>query len=267
MPTSAAGSARESHQARELAESFGTDAERYDRTRPSYPAAMISHVIAAAPGPALVDVGCGTGIAARQFRSAGATVLGVEIDERMAEVARRDGFAVEVSSFESWDPEGRVFDAVTAGQTWHWVDPAAGAVKAAQALRPGGLIALFWNIAIAPAGLGAAFGDVYRRVVPGYPVFDAAKQSGGYSVFTDNATAGLRAANAFGAAEETTFAWERFYTKDEYLDAVPTSGGHSRFPRETLTELLAGLGAAIDAEGGGFTMDYTTLLLTAVRTG
>jgi hypothetical protein len=31
--------------------------------------------------------------------------------------------------------------------------------------------------------------------------------------------------------------------------------------------LLAALGAAVDAEGGGFTMNYTTLLLTAVRTG
>jgi SAM-dependent methyltransferase len=267
MPTSAAGSARESHQARELAESFGTDAERYDRTRPSYPAAMIDRVVTAAPGPALVDVGCGTGIAARQFRAAGCEVLGVEIDERMAELARRDGFPVEVSSFESWEPAGRVFDVVAAGQTWHWVDPAAGAVKAAEALRPGGVLALFWNVAIAPAGLSAAFGDVYRRVVPGFPVFDAAKQSGGYSVFTDNATAGLRAANAFGEAEESTFAWERFYTKEEWLDAVPTSGGHSRFPRETLTELLAGLGAAVDAEGGGFTMNYTTLLLTAVRMG
>lgn len=267
MPTSAAGPARESHQARELAESFGTDAERYDRTRPSYPVAMISHVVAAAPGTDLLDVGCGTGIAARQFRSAGATVLGVEIDARMAELARRDGIAVEVSSFESWDPAGRVFDVVTAGQTWHWVDPAAGAVKAAQALRPGGLLALFWNVATPPAGLSAAFGEVYRRVVPGYPVFDAAKQSGGYSAFTDNATAGLRAANAFEAVEEHRFTWERFYTRDEWLDVVPTSGGHSGFPRETLAELLAGLGAAVDAEGGGFTMDYTTLLLTAVRAG
>lgn len=266
MPTSAAGSDRESHQARELAESFGADAERYDRTRPTYPAAMISHVLAAAPGTDLVDVGCGTGIAARQFRSAGATVLGVEIDERMAGVARRDGIAVEVSAFESWEPAGRVFDIVTAGQTWHWVDPAAGAVKAAQALRPGGLLALFWNVPAPPVRLSAAFAAVYRRVVPGFPVLDAGKQSGGYSVFVDNTTAGLHAACAFGPVEETRFTWERPYTKEEWLDAVPTAGGHSRFPRETLTELLAGLGAAIDAEGGGFTVDYTTLLLTAART-
>lgn len=267
MPTSAAGPARESHQARELAESFGADAERYDRTRPSYPDAMIQQVVAAAPGRNLLDVGCGTGIATRQFKAAGCTVLGVEIDERMAEPARRAGIDVEVSSFESWDTAGRTFDIVTAGQTWHWVDPDAGAAKAAAALRPGGLLALFWNVAVPPADLSAAFADVYRRVVPGFPVLDAARQDAGYSAFVDKATAGLRAGGAFGEHRESRFAWERHYTTDEWLDVVPTSGGHSRFPRETLAELLSGLGAAVDAHGGGFTMNYTTLLLTAVRAG
>jgi hypothetical protein len=34
----------------------------------------------------------------------------------MAELARQSGFTVDVSSFENWDPTGRVFDAVVAGQ-------------------------------------------------------------------------------------------------------------------------------------------------------
>ena len=57
-------------------------------------------------------------------------------DERMAELARRSGIDVEVAAIETWDPAGRHFDAVIAGQAWHWVDPVAGAAKAAQALRP-----------------------------------------------------------------------------------------------------------------------------------
>jgi hypothetical protein len=32
------------------------------------------------------------------------------------------GLEVEVAAFETWDPAGRVFDAVIAGQAWHWVD-------------------------------------------------------------------------------------------------------------------------------------------------
>src|SRR5690242_11829291 len=122
MPTPEA-----THRYREIAGSFGADAERYDRTRPHYPAAVIDAIVAAAPGRSFLDVGCGTGISSRQFQAAGCTVLGVDVDDRMAEWARRRGLDVEVGAFETWDPAGRTFDAVVAGQTWHWVDPVAGA--------------------------------------------------------------------------------------------------------------------------------------------
>ncbi|MFY1631656.1 class I SAM-dependent methyltransferase, partial [Solwaraspora sp. WMMB335] len=130
----------ELHQARQVAESFGAEAERYDRARPRYPDALVDRIVAASPGPDVLDVGCGTGIEARQFQSANCTVLGVDPDVRMAEFARRSGVEVEVATFEDWDPAGRVFDAVVAGQAWHWVHPVAGATKAAQVLRPGGLL-------------------------------------------------------------------------------------------------------------------------------
>ncbi len=48
-----------------------------------------------------------------------------------------------MAAFEAWDPAGREFDAVISGQSWHWVDPVAGAAKAAQVLRPGGRLAVW----------------------------------------------------------------------------------------------------------------------------
>jgi len=61
--------------------------------------------------------------------------FGIDVDARMAKSARQHGLEVEVATFEEGDPAGRRLDAVAAGQTWHWVDPAAGAAKAAQVLR------------------------------------------------------------------------------------------------------------------------------------
>jgi fumarylacetoacetate (FAA) hydrolase family protein len=40
----------EPHQYRQIAESFGSDAERYDRARSRYPAAMGERIIAGSPG-------------------------------------------------------------------------------------------------------------------------------------------------------------------------------------------------------------------------
>ncbi|QXJ26330.1 class I SAM-dependent methyltransferase [Actinomadura graeca] len=250
-----------------MAESFGSDAERYDRNRPRYPGAMIEAIVTGSPGPRVLDVGCGTGIAARQFQDAGCRVLGVEPDARMAALARRTGVEVEVASFEDWDPAGRAFDAVTAGQAWHWVDPAAGPAKAARILRPGGRLAAFWNVFRPPPDLGEAFSAVYRRVLPDSPIFSRMlPPPGDHTALLAKPIDGMRAVDAFGDPEQWNFEWERDYTRDEWLDLVPTSGGHTLFSPAKLEELLTGIGEVIDAAGGSFTMHYTALVLTTTLT-
>ncbi len=257
----------ESHEARDMAESFGTDAERYDRARPGYPAALVQRIRAACPGAQVVDVGCGTGIVARQFQAAGAAVLGVDPDARMAGLARQRGLEVEVTKFEDWDPAGRAFDAVIAGQAWHWVDPVAGAAKAAQALRPGGLLAVFWNAFEPPPDLSEAFAGVYRRALPGLPVPRPAADADAYAGLCAKAADGMRRARAFGDPGRWRFDWDRPYTRDEYLDQVPTAGIWPRIPPAAQQQVLAGLGAAIDAAGGSFTVHYATVAVVAARTG
>ncbi len=44
---------------------------------------------------------------------------------------------------------------------------------------------------------------------------------------------------------------------------MPTFGGHSRLRQSKLTELLTGIGDAIDAAGGSFTMGYATIAIVA----
>lgn len=259
-------SVRESHHARQMAESFGSDPERYDRTRPRYPDAMVEAIVAAISGPDVLDVGIGTGISAAPFQAAGCRVLGVEVDTRMAEFARLRGLEVEVARFEHWDPRGRMFDAVIAGQTWHWVDPVAGAAKAAQVLRPGGRLAVFWNVFEPPPDLAEAFTAVYRRVLPDSPFPRGISGGvGAYSPQFTKAAEGIREVGAFATPEQCQFDWERSYTREQWLDQVPTSGGHNQFPPGKLEELLGGIGAAIDTLGGSFTMRYATVVVTAER--
>jgi SAM-dependent methyltransferase len=261
----------EPHQHRQAAESFGTDAGRYDRTRPRYPDAMVERIVAASPGREVLDVGCGTGIASRQFRAAGCEVLGVEPDARMADFARRSGIEVEVATIEAWNPAGREFDAVVAGTAWHWVDPVAGAAKAAQVLRPAGRLAAFWHVFQLPPDVGEALAAVYQRVVPDSPFtfnLQPARQAlDAYQVLFTKAADGIRDAGGFSDPEQWRFDWERSYTRDEWLDQLPTSGALTQLPADKLREVLDGVGAAIDAMGGSFTMPYATVAVTAVRSG
>jgi SAM-dependent methyltransferase len=258
----------ESHQARDMAQSFGSDPERYDRARPSYPAALVERVITASPGRGVLDVGCGTGIVARQFQAAGCSVLGVEPDARMAGRARQRGLEVEVAKFEDWDPAGRAFDAVVAGQAWHWIDPVAGAAKAARALRTCGRLAVFWNAFQPPPDLAEAFGAVFRQVLPDSPLSRRpAPGAAMYAGICAKAADAIREIGAFGDPEHWEFEWDRPYTRDEWLEQVPTSGFAARIQPGTMRQILAGVGAAIDAAGGSFTAHYTTVAVTAARTG
>jgi len=260
-------STNESHRARQMAESFGIDPDRYDRTRPRYPEAMVERIIEASPGLDVLDVGTGTGVAARQFQAAGCRVLGVDVDARMAGFARRTGLAVEVATFEEWDPAGRTFDTVISGQAWHWVDPVAGAAKAARVLRLAGRLAAFWNVFQPPAELAEAFAAVYRRVLPDSPFSRGI--SGGLSTYApqfSKTVDAIRHVGGFDAPEQWRFDWNRTYTREEWLDVVPTFGGHSQFPPGTLEQLMTAIGAAVDAAGGSFSMGYTTTVVTAART-
>jgi SAM-dependent methyltransferase len=259
--------AQASHLQRLAAEGFGGEAGRYDRARPAYPGDLVDRIIAASPGRDYLDVGCGTGISSRLFQAAGCRVLGVDPDPRMAELARRGGTASEVARFEDWDPAGRTFDAVIAAQAWHWVDPAVGAAKAAAVLRSRGRLAVFWNAFDPPADLRQAFAEVYRRVLPDSPSagFWDRPAVDAYRAGCRRVADTIRQAGAFGEPEEWLSNWERPYTRGEWLDLVPTTGGFTWHPEAIQRELLDGLGAAVDAAGGTFAMSYVTIAATASR--
>ncbi|MDI3424072.1 class I SAM-dependent methyltransferase [Streptomyces luteolus] len=266
--------ARDARQLRRTARSFGTDAARYDRSRPRYPQALVDRLaVPAVPasradGPLVLDVGCGTGIVARQLKEAGCRVLGVEVDPRMADLAHAEGVDVEVAAFESWDPAGRRFDAVVAGQTWHWLDARAAATTAARALLPGGRLAVFWNVPELPPEVTRALATAYRRVAPDAPFRlpdSTVRAADGYQPLLDAAADGIRATGDFDTPEQWRHDWDHTYTRDAWLDQMPTHGTLTRLTPERVREILAEVGAAIDALGGSFTAPYATLAVTATR--
>jgi SAM-dependent methyltransferase len=249
------------HEDRGRAESFGADAEAYDALRPGYPEALFDHVVDEGTARVL-DVGTGTGIAARAFLRRGLSVLGVEPDPRMAAVARRRGVPTEVASFETWDRAGRTFDLVASAQAWHWVDPRAGAAAAAAALRPGGRIALFWNYGRPAAHLREAFARAYRDEP------DLERHSVLLGHVDDRLATTADALTASGAFEDValpTWRWTRPYAGDAWVAHLFTHSDHAALPAGRRAALEARVAEAVDGLGGDIAMDYDACLVTARR--
>jgi SAM-dependent methyltransferase len=257
---------------------FDGDVAVYDAAKPLYPNELITRIVATMPGRDIVNVGCGTGIEARQFQAAGCTVLGVDPDERMAQFARGTGVQVEASKFETWAPAGRMFDAVVAGTAWHWVDPVAGVAKAAQVLRPGGLLAPFHHAQHTPPELEAVgdglpawssrAADAYQRVAPSSVLDSGGRRRSSkelYQLLFDEFANQVRQAGGFSEPEQWQFGWERTYTRDEWLELLPTYGAVAKLPPDELAGVLEHVGTVIDGMGGRFSLPFTTVAVVAVR--
>ncbi|MFJ1595324.1 class I SAM-dependent methyltransferase [Streptomyces sp. NPDC088261] len=136
----------------ERALSFDAVAEQYDTARPGYPPALFDAIEAATGRPLrgarVVDVGAGTGIATRLLRERGARVVAVEPGPGMA--ARLRLSVPDVPLVRGFGDALPLADAsadlITYAQAWHWTDPARSLPEAMRVLRPGGALALWWNV-------------------------------------------------------------------------------------------------------------------------
>lgn len=239
---------------------FGADAVRYDRTRPGYPDEVIDPLISRW-GMQVLDVGCGTGIASRLFADRGCRVLGIEPDERMADVARARGLDVEIAGFEDWDAKGRTFDLVVSAQAWHWLEPTMGARLARGVLVNSASLAVLWNVPRHDPEVQAAFDEVYDR----YRLPDGTRCSppGALAEGSEQYIEGIVAAGGFAAPREVVHDWVQSYTAAEWVDLLPTHSDHRLMDPTTLEELLAATADVIESFSGRIEVTYTAHLVSA----
>lgn len=134
------------------AHSFNAVAAQYAAGRPSYPPALLDAVeeLAGRPlaGARVADVGAGTGIATALLRARGAGVIAVEPGAGMAAQFHRTLPDVPIvrGTGDALPLADASVDFLTYAQAWHWTDPARSVPEALRVLRPGGALALWWNI-------------------------------------------------------------------------------------------------------------------------
>lgn len=250
--------------------SFGTVAELYDRTRPSYPAVLVDDVLAfcGVERPHVLDVGAGTGKATALFARHAASVLAIEPSAEMAAIGRRNcapfGAAVsfEVTDFERWERGERRFELLISGQAWHWVAPEVRTERARAALSAGGAIALFWNTQQwRRSELFEPVRAVYDAIVPGFRATPGERPHSG-EVWGDHARE-LDASPEFTTPEYRTYEWAATVATAEYVDVTRTQSDHIGLASDVRERLLAAVANVIDGAGGSFTLPFEAQLWLA----
>jgi SAM-dependent methyltransferase len=132
---------------------FSNRVEDYVKYRPSYPAALITHlqhVRTLRADSVVADIGSGTGLLTELFLTAGNQVFGVEPNREMR--AAGEDFLSDFPNFKSINGAAEAttlpdesIDLITAGQAFHWFDRERTKAEFRRILRPAGHVALIWN--------------------------------------------------------------------------------------------------------------------------
>ena len=133
---------------------FSDRVQDYVRWRPGYPPAVLEALrrdLGLQPAHVVADVGSGTGLLSRLLVENGNVVYGVEPNREMAAVAEAE--LGGTGRFHSIDGRAEAtslaagsVDLVIAGQAFHWFKVPESRAEFRRILRPGGGVALVWNL-------------------------------------------------------------------------------------------------------------------------
>jgi len=194
---------------------FDTNAAAYERSRPSYPAEVVAHVVGhggIGPGRRVLDLAAGTGKLTRLLVPTGASVVAVEpVAGMRAQLAAAVEGELEVleGTAESLPLEDASVDCVTVAQAFHWFEPPAALAEVARVLRPGGHLFLVWNTRDRSHDWVRRFGELLLDDNPDMPRPYDSYYDVDYAAVVASAGAG-----AFTPVERWTHAWAQPVDED-----------------------------------------------------
>ncbi|OCH94970.1 S-adenosyl-L-methionine-dependent methyltransferase [Obba rivulosa] len=260
------------------AQGFGTGTnELYDRARPSYQSAVLSHVRNALKSPApynVVEIGAGTGIFTRallahpEWASAIKELRAVEPSPGMREVFARtvadERASVTEGTFDNTGVEDGWADLIVIAQAYHWCpDYNKASAEFARVLKPNGFVAFVWNLDDRDAAAWVAqLRDSIELHESGTPQFRLGLWRATFS--TPSYTA------SFAPPEENLWKYVLPASRDTVVDRARSKSYIAILDPEKKQEVVGGIHKIldkgdglkwIDEKEGVFEYPYTTLVV------
>jgi len=232
---------------------FDSDAANYDRTRPRYCPELFEAIVKATGLNAeskLLEVGPGTGQATEPFLGFGCRVTAAELGEHLAEYLRlkyadRENLTVWQGDFLQF-PETERYDLIFSATAFHWIPREEGFAKVQRLLKPGGMLALFWNHPV----IGGALNSLDNQTVQ--PVYRKFGQGSDAKPFDGSSCPAYEQAlrdAGFSDAQSRLFNSWRVLTGEQYVQLMRSYSGHGKLPEDVRLQFEREMAEAIRAAG------------------
>ena len=248
---------------------FEEVADLYKESRPGYPEELVEDVIrlsALTSDSRLLEVGCGPGNSTIHFARRGYSLLGIELGERLAQYAHERCGAfpnthIVCSTFEDYEIPPDSFDLAFSADAFHWIPPEIGYPKLLTSVKPGGSIALFWNIPLDPqTDWSKAVDEIFQRLVP---QFDNPHHSYDLGWLTGIIKANFRQHCGIEDVTVRSYRWGYTTSADMYIKRLHTFSSHRDMSTDLRQRLYAEIHAVIDRFGGSVEEPAQTALFHA----
>jgi SAM-dependent methyltransferase len=225
--------------------SFAGVAEAYDRARPTYPVEAAGWLATGTTGRVL-ELGAGTGKLTAPLLGLGREVIATDPSAPMLRLLTRNAPAAAVclAAAEQIPLASRSVDLVVSGQAFHWFDLDRALPEIARVLRPGGQLALVWNVRDERIPwvkrLGALIGTPEQLSDP---------------------TDALVGSKLFGFVDTTTFRFWQFHNQQSLRDLVRSRSNiavMSELERERVLRRVDDLYAEYGRGADGMRLPYVT---------
>ena len=175
-----------------------------------------------------------------------------------------EALTVTVSPFEEADIAEGTADLVVAATSFHWVDTAIGMEKVLSALRPGGWIALWWNLWYDPDGP-----DAFSQALdPIFEEFGNRESPAHVDQNQEEHWLPLMRPAGFEDVTAERFAWEVEQRSDDLVALFSTFSGMRIRPADEQAQMLERIRAVADEQfGGRVRRTYQTALYTGRKPG
>ncbi len=205
------------------AERFNCMADYYDLHRPGYPDAAIDTILHAGAFTAsscILEVGAGSGKATRAFLERGLSLTCLEPGAELVHrgQAQSQGAEFIVTRFEDFDSTPHAWDGIISAQAFHWIAQPAGYRQRARLLRPGGTLALMWNLDLFS---GSEDDQALWAVLDRYNGFVSCMRQEDYPARQDRISGEM--SRMFSVPEVLHFSQEIRYTPESYYHYLLTS--------------------------------------------